>query len=236
MKAATRLLAAFALLAACIGLSACSDLGAGGLDGPTETAMAAPGKPSGNLVISNWPAYIDPGPNGSVAEFEDRTGASVKYIEDINSNLEFFGKLRPELEAGGAGGRDIIVVTDWMAKKMYDLGYIQELNPDTIQTALDNLAPQFESEGAYDPDHKFSIPWQGGMTGIWVNTATDANEITSVNQLFDPKYKGRALPGFRMLAVYFDGPEDVYQIKLTGPAKAVAKHKKAFEEWLAAFK
>ena len=54
-----------------------------------------------------------------------------------------------------------------------------------------NLPPQFESEGrAYDPDHKFSIPWQGGMTGVWVNTS-EADEITSVNDLFDLKYKGR---------------------------------------------
>src|SRR5262245_38780766 len=29
------------------------------------------------------------------------------------------------------------------------------------------------------------------MTGIWVNTSTDADEITSVNQMFDPKYKGK---------------------------------------------
>ena len=76
-----------------------------------------------------------------------------------------------------------------MAARMHDLGYLQEFNPDDIQTALDNLSPQFESEGAYDPDHKFSIPWQGGMTGIWVNTS-EADEITSINDLFDPKYKG----------------------------------------------
>jgi spermidine/putrescine transport system substrate-binding protein len=73
---------------------------------------------------------------------------------------------------------------------MYDFGFVQEINADDIQTALDNLAPQFESEGSYDPEHKFSIPWQGGMTGIWVNTS-EADDVTSVNDLFDPKYKGK---------------------------------------------
>lgn len=53
---------------------------------------------------------------------------------------------------------------------------------------------------------------------------------------FDPKYKGKALPGFRMIAIYFDGPDNVYQIKLTGPDKTVAEHKKAFEDWIKAFK
>ena len=73
---------------------------------------------------------------------------------------------------------------------MYDLGYLQELPHDALPTVFENLAPQFESEGSYDPEHTFSIPWQGGMTGLWVNT-TEAPEITSVNDLFDPKYKGR---------------------------------------------
>ena len=34
---------------------------------------------------------------------------------------------------------------------MYDLGFLQEFNPDDIQTALDNLSPQFESEGRTTP-------------------------------------------------------------------------------------
>jgi spermidine/putrescine transport system substrate-binding protein len=183
-------LIALAALASTLALAACGgDEVGGGNQGDVQVAQSGPVQ--GDLFISNWPGYIDPGPNGSVAEFEDKTGVSVKYVEDINSNLQFFGKLQPLLEQGQSGGRDIIVVTDWLAKQMYDLGYLQELNPDDIKTALDNLAPQFESEGAYDPDHKFSIPWQGGMTGIWVDTSTNAADIHSVNDLFDPKYKGK---------------------------------------------
>ena len=34
------------------------------------------------------------------------------------------------------------------------------------------------------------MPWQGGMTGIWVDTSK-APDIHSVNDLFDPKYKGK---------------------------------------------
>lgn len=53
---------------------------------------------------------------------------------------------------------------------------------------------------------------------------------------FDPKHKGAQLPGYRMLAVYFEGPDNPYQIKFTGPSKTVGEHKKAFEDWLKAFK
>jgi spermidine/putrescine transport system substrate-binding protein len=186
----TKLGLATACLAATLAIAACGGDEVGGArEGEVEVAQAGPVK--GDLTISTWPGYIDPGKDGTVAEFEEKKGVSVKYVEDINSNQVFFGKVQPLLDQGKSGGRDIMVVTDWMAKQMFDLGYLQELNPDTIRTALDNLAPQFDFEGSYDPDHKFSIPWQGGMTGIWVINSTDADEITSVNDLFDPKYKGR---------------------------------------------
>jgi spermidine/putrescine transport system substrate-binding protein len=176
--------------AAALGLAACGggDTVGGASEEEIKTAEAGPVE--GELTVSNWPGYIDLGKDGSVAEFEDRYGVSVKYIEDINDNVQFFGKMQPLLDQGESGGRDIFVVTDWMARQMYDLGYLQELPHEDLQTVFENLAPQFESEGGYDPDHKFSIPWQGGMTGLWVNTE-EAPEITSVNDLFDPKYKGR---------------------------------------------
>ncbi len=186
-----KLTIAIATLLAALGLAACgSDETVGGAS-EEEVVVAESGPVEGELTVSNWPGYIDPGKNGSIAEFEEQTGATVKYIEDINSNLQFFGKMQPLLDQGESGGRDIIVVTDWMAKRMYDLGYLEEINPDDVQTVLDNLAPQFQSEGSYDPEHKFSIPWQGGMTGLWIIKG-EADDVTSVNDLLeDPKYKGR---------------------------------------------
>ena len=100
------------------------------------------GPVSGKLTISNWPGYIDPGPNGTVAEFEDETGVSVDYIEDVNENEAFFGKMQPLLEQGESGGRSIFVVTDWMAKQMYDLGYLQKIDHDDLPTVFENIMPQ----------------------------------------------------------------------------------------------
>jgi spermidine/putrescine transport system substrate-binding protein len=186
-----RLSIAIVMLFAALGIAACGgDDDAVGGASEEEIQVAEAGPVEGKLTISNWPGYIDPGKNGTVAEFEEKFGAEIEYIEDINDNVQFYGKVRPLLEQGESGGRDIFVVTDWMAKRMYDFGFLQELDHDAISTALDNLEPQFESEGSYDPEHTFSIPWQGGMTGVWVNTS-EADEITSVNDLFDPKYKGK---------------------------------------------
>jgi spermidine/putrescine transport system substrate-binding protein len=179
LVAAALMLAAPVLIAACGG-----DDGGGG-----EVEVAQGGKPSGEVTISNWPGYIDPGKDGTVAEFEKTYGVDVTYIEDVTGNTQFFGKLQPLLANGDSGGRSLFVVTNWLAKQMYDLGYLEQLDHADLKTVFENIAPQFLPDET-DPDRKFSIPWQGGLTGIWVNTS-QAPEIRSLKDLFDPKYKGK---------------------------------------------
>jgi spermidine/putrescine transport system substrate-binding protein len=179
---------ALTVLALASGLAACGgDTVGGGGNGEVTTAQGGP--VSGKLTISNWPGYMDTGSNNTVAKFEKATGVSVDYIEDVNENEGFFGKMQPLLEQGESGGRSIFVVTDWMAKQMYDLGYLEQLNHADLPTVFKNIAPQFLPDET-DPDRKFSIPWQGGLTGIWVNTS-EAPDIRSLKDLFDPKYKGK---------------------------------------------
>jgi spermidine/putrescine transport system substrate-binding protein len=177
-----------AVVALALGLAACGG-GGGGANDSGETTVAEGGEAKGELTISNWPGYIDPGKDGTVAEYENDSGVSVKYIEDVNDNNTFFGKLQPQLEQGESGGRSIFVVTDWMAQQMHELGYLQELDRGDLGTVFETMTPNLENP-SFDPGRKYSIPWQSGMTGIWVDTAK-APEIKSVNDLFDPKYKGK---------------------------------------------
>ncbi len=183
-----KLSAATAVLVTSLVLAACgSDDGLeGGASDNADVETAESGTVEGELTISNWPLYID---KATIPAFEDETGVSVKYIEDINDNTEFFGKLRPQLASGESGGRSIIVPTDWMAKKMYDLGYIQNLDKEAIPNVTENLRADLASP-SFDPERDFSVPWQSGMTGIIVRKDL-APDITSINDLFDPKYKGK---------------------------------------------
>ena len=183
------LLAACAALAAALILAACGedDDGLEGDDEQTEVSTAvAEGEPSGDLTISNWALYID---DQTIPDFEQETGISVKYVEDINSYYEFFGKMKPLLAQGDSGGRSLMVAGDWLAKRMYDLGYIQKLDKEALAPAFENLSPDVKAPSS-DPNWDFSIPWQGGMTGLIVNKE-EAPDIRSVNDLFDPRYKGR---------------------------------------------
>jgi spermidine/putrescine transport system substrate-binding protein len=217
----TKLGIAIAGLAAALGIAACGgdDVGGGGNG---EVPVAEGGKASGEVLISNWPGYVAPGDNGTIAQFEQQTGVNTEYKDDVSDNVIFFNKLKPQLDQGDSGGRSLFVVTDWMAKRMYDLGYLQELNHDDLQTVFDNILPQFE-ESTSDPDRKFSIPWQGGQTGVWVDT-NEAPEIDEVKDLFDPKYKGKVT----MLTEMRDTVPLVLQSEGIPPDEATK------EDWLAA--
>jgi hypothetical protein len=53
---------------------------------------------------------------------------------------------------------------------------------------------------------------------------------------FDPNSKPEPMANYRMVAIYLDGKDNIYQIKLTGPAKTVEAYKKGFDDWVKAFK
>jgi spermidine/putrescine transport system substrate-binding protein len=213
-----------AALAAAVVLAACGgddDGGVGGGD-TADVTVAKGGTASGEVLISNWPGYVDPGPDGTIPQFEQQSGVQTEYKEDVNDNVVFFNKLKPQLDQGSSGGRSLFVVTDWMAKRMYDLGYLQEINHADLPTVFQNILPQFE-ESTTDPERKFSIPWQGGQTGIFVDT-NQAPEITTVAQLFDPKYKGKVT----MLTEMRDTVPLIIQSEGIDPNEATK------EDWLAA--
>src|SRR5262249_43327112 len=116
---------AVAAFAVAVGLVACG--GGGGIEGGGSKevkTVTLEKKPSGSLTISNWPLYID---KETVPDFEQETGIKVKYIEDINSNEEFFSKMQPLLQEGESGGRSIFVLAGYQTSKMYKLGYLQNL-------------------------------------------------------------------------------------------------------------
>jgi spermidine/putrescine transport system substrate-binding protein len=175
--------------AAAIALAACGG-GGGGIEGGSDSADVTTVKlsppPSGDLTISNWPLYID---KGTVPAFEKATGVSVKYIEDINSNEEFFNKMRPLLEQGESGGRSIFVLADYQVVKMNKLGYLQEFDKSALPEVEKNLVSSLQHP-QFDPNRDWTVPWQSGMTGVIVNKETAPN-VKSICNLFDPQYKGK---------------------------------------------
>ncbi|MES4889099.1 spermidine/putrescine ABC transporter substrate-binding protein [Streptomyces sp. NPDC096012] len=148
------------------------------------------------VAFSNWTEYIDVDDSGkrhpTLDTFRRRTGIRVDYTEDINDNNEFFGKIKPQLAAGQDTGRDILVLTDWLAARLIRLGWVQKLDPSNLPHAYSNLSPQFRNPD-WDPGRAYSYPWQGISTVIAYNKkALDGIEVKSVSDLLDnPRLKGR---------------------------------------------
>jgi spermidine/putrescine transport system substrate-binding protein len=125
------------------------------------------------LIVSNWPAYIDPradGPTNTRSVFEQQTGITVRYTDDVNDNSEFFANVRNQLGACATVKRDMFVLTDWMAARMIDLGWIQPLDAEKVPNLHQNLIKPLQGK-AWDPDLKYHAPWQSGLTGIAYNAA-----------------------------------------------------------------
>ncbi|MCW2820087.1 MAG: spermidine/putrescine transporter substrate-binding protein, partial [Marmoricola sp.] len=77
------------------------------------------------LVVSNWPAYLDEADKGkknTLQDFEAATGVKVAYTDDVSDNAEFFAKVRKQIGDCQSICRDMMVLTDWMAAKVIDLG------------------------------------------------------------------------------------------------------------------
>jgi spermidine/putrescine transport system substrate-binding protein len=175
--------------------SALAYLAACGTDEPSggdksEEAKAIPkGKVADSMYMANWPLYIEED-HGTLKDFEKEYGTKVKYVEEINDNTEFFGKVRQQYDQGNSGGRDIHVVTDWMAARMIRLGYVQKFDKSTMPNANENLIEALKSP-PFDKKREYSMPWQSGIAGIIYRKDKVKREPKSVDDLFDPDYKGK---------------------------------------------
>src|SRR6478736_5690771 len=168
------------LLAACSGGKEGAKMAAG-----DSSAAAAPAGSGKTLRISNWPLYID---KQTVPDFEKATGIKTEYTEDINDNGEFFAKIDEPLKRNQSIDRDIVVLTDWMAGRMINLGYVAPLDDAKFPNKA-NLVDSVK-DVSFDPGRKYTVPWLSGMTGVGYNPKKTGRELTSINDIFDPKFNG----------------------------------------------
>ncbi len=158
-------------------------------------AGAASPKLGKTLTISNWPLYIDIDEKTkrrpTIDLFQRRYGVKVKYIEDINDNASFFGKIQAALARGQSIGRDIIVMTDNSPYPalLIQKGWVEKLDRSVLPN-IKNLQDTLKHP-SWDPNRTYSLPWQSGLTGIGYN-AKRTKPITTVDQLFtDKKLHGK---------------------------------------------
>jgi spermidine/putrescine transport system substrate-binding protein len=177
-------------------LAACGGSSGGSAAGSTAATTAVKQTLPKTIVFSNWPLYIDVNEktksHPSLTQFEKHYHVNVRYIEDINDNDSFFGKIEGPLSQGQSIGRDLIVLTDssGLPARMIELGWLEKLDKSAIPN-FKNLIPT-QQHPSWDENRDYSLPWQSGMTGIGYDPKLVGGDINSVEDLLtNPKLKGK---------------------------------------------
>jgi len=173
-----------ALLAAC------------GIEGTNEQSLAQlrrqadavdhPRVEIGEWVFADWPLYMD---KAIIRSFDRRFGGATKFVEEINDNNDFFGKVRQQLTAGQPTGRDLAVLSDWMAARWVRNGWVTPIDRDNVPNARHLEAGL--TDPAWDPGRRFTLPYQSGAVGIGYDIRQTGRELHSLRELFNPEWKGR---------------------------------------------
>jgi spermidine/putrescine transport system substrate-binding protein len=164
-------------------LAACSSDNKSATGGPTTTQE---GPATGTLRISNWPLYMA---DGFVADFQKASGLTVDYKEDFNDNEQWFAKVKEPLSRKQDIGADLAVPTTFMAVRLHQLGWLNEISDAAVPNKK-NIRPDL-LEASVDPGRKYSAPYMSGLVGLAYNKAATKRDIKTIDDLWDPAFKGR---------------------------------------------
>ncbi len=141
-------------------------------------------------MVYNWGEYIADGSDGSmdvIAEFEERTGIDVEYVQ-FESNEEMYTKIK-----SGSASYDIIIPSDYMISRMIEEDMLQEINFDNIPN-YKYIMDAYKGENVgFDPSGKYSVPYTWGTVGIIYNKTMVEEPVDSWDILWDETYSGKIL-------------------------------------------
>lgn len=198
-------------------MAACGSNGGGGEGGANPTEVFG-GEAGDTVEFANWPLYLDQAKDkdGNVFHptlklFKEETGIDVNYSAVIDSNAEFFGKLRPELLAGTQDDWDIIVISSGREFNVLTANeYVYQLDASK-RPNFDANATSFANSPTYDKGNKYSMTWQGGFTSVAYDTTKVNGEITKLDDLANPDKVGTNSVGMFTMG---EGTPDLVMVNL----------------------
>ncbi len=152
------------------------------------------------INVFNWGEYIsDTYEDGMLdvnAEFEKLTGIKVNYVT-YESNEDMYTKIK-----NGGASYDIVIPSDYMIERMIDEGLLREI--DTAALPNYKYISEDYKQMYFDPENKYSVPYNVGMVGLIYNTAMVEETPDSWGALWDERYSGKIL--------MIDNPRDAFAI------------------------
>lgn len=158
------------------------------------------------INVFNWGEYIsDTYEDGLInvnEEFEKLTGINVNYVT-YESNEDLY----PKIKNGGAS-YDIIIPSDYMIARMISEEMLLPIDVESIPN-YKYISDDYKNM-YFDPDNRFSVPYNVGMVGLIYNTKMVKEKPASWSVMWDEQYKGKIL--------MIDNPRDAFAIpeKLLG--------------------
>src|SRR6266498_4119877 len=131
-----------------------------------------------NLFV--WTEYIPPDMQEC---FELVYGVKVNR-DEYSANEEMYAKL----SAGGTA-YDLVQPTDYIVSLMVRQDLLQELDHSKL-TVLNNFSPDYLNF-SFDPENKYTIPYQAGTDAIVYNADKVTTPPQSFADLWKPEYKGK---------------------------------------------
>ena len=115
---------------------------------------------NGELNMFIWTEYV---PDSVISDFEKEYGIKVN-VSTFSSNEDMLAKVKSEDE----GTYDIVQPSDYMVESMIKQEMLEKLDQKAL-TNLSNIGDQY-LDPSYDPGNVYSVPYQGGVAAIGVNT------------------------------------------------------------------
>ena len=152
------------------------------------------------INVFNWGEYIsDTYADGLVdvnAEFEKLTGIKVNYVT-YESNEDMY----PKIKNGGAS-YDIIIPSDYMIERMIAEDMLMEIDVSELPN-YKYISEEYRNM-YYDPENRYSVPYNVGMVGLIYNSKMVEEKPTSWTALWDERYAGKIL--------MIDNPRDAFAV------------------------
>ena len=153
------------------------------------------------VIWDNWPYYMDGNDNPqspTIKGFEAASGIKLTYNINVDDNNTYFARIKNQLASGTDTGADTMCLTDWMAGRLINSGYLQAMQYNLLPNVTANYADAFKSSlGTFDPGRKYSITWKGIVAGIGYHKAnykklTGKDAPTSLADILEnPALKGK---------------------------------------------
>ena len=123
----------------------------------------------------------------------DQAGFTVDYIEDIDDNNTFYGKIKDQLKLGQFTGYDTVTFTDWMNGRLINDKQVQEFDYANLPNVETNLVDAQWDALDVDQGRKFTIPWQLPHPAGSGTRRRCRKEFKTLEDFLRPELKGKVV-------------------------------------------